>query len=224
MLSSVVVTHLVAMATDAGVEPLRASRLLAIMATVAAFGKIVFGRLADRAGVQTAYAVSIVLEMIAIGGILLLPTSLALEGITAVLGLGIGGNLPLSAALIARTFGPTAFGPMMGMKTMLMTPLVATGTPSRAGSSTRRAAIGSPSPSSSASCCCRSGRSGVCGRRHSSPEVARRIRRDRMRKSWTQLHRVSSPVLGQIDFVEIDPASKGGEQEDQAAFSVLPPG
>ncbi len=129
MLSSVVVTHLVAMATDAGVEPLRASRLLAIMATVAAFGKIVFGRLADRAGERTAYAVSIVLEMIALGGILLLPTSLALEGITAVLGLGIGGNLPLSAALIARTFGPTAFGPMMGLKTMLMTPLVATGTP-----------------------------------------------------------------------------------------------
>ncbi len=129
MVSSVVVTHLVAMATDAGVEPLRASRLLAIMATVAAFGKIVFGRLADRAGVQTAYAVSIVLEVIALGGILLLPTSLALEGITAILGLGIGGNLPLSAALIARTFGPAAFGPMMGMKTMLMTPLVATGTP-----------------------------------------------------------------------------------------------
>lgn len=129
MLSSVVVTHLVAMATDAGVEPLRASRLLAIMATVAAFGKVVFGRLADRAGERTAYAVSIVLEVIAIGVILLLPTSLALEGITAVLGLGIGGNLPLSAALIARTFGPTAFGPMMGMKTMLMTPLVATGTP-----------------------------------------------------------------------------------------------
>lgn len=129
MLSSVVVTHLVAMATDAGVEPLRASQLLTIMATVAAFGKIVFGRLADRAGVQTAYAVSILLELAALGGILLLPTSLALEGITAVLGLGIGGNLPLSAALIARTFGPTAFGPMMGMKTMLMTPLVATGTP-----------------------------------------------------------------------------------------------
>lgn len=129
MLSSVVVTHLVAMATDAGIEPLRASRLLAIMATVAAFGKIVFGRLADRAGERTAYAVSIVLEVVALGGILLLPTSLALEGITAILGLGIGGNLPLSAALIARTFGPTAFGPMMGMKTMLMTPLVATGTP-----------------------------------------------------------------------------------------------
>ncbi len=129
MLSSVVVTHLVAMATDAGVEPLRASRLLAIMATAAAFGKIVFGRLADRAGVQTAYAVSIMLEVVALGGILLLPTSLALEGITAILGLGIGGNLPLSAALLARTFGPAAFGPMMGMKTMLMTPLVATGTP-----------------------------------------------------------------------------------------------
>ncbi|MBK7952432.1 MAG: MFS transporter [Deltaproteobacteria bacterium] len=129
MLSSVVVTHLVAMATDAGVEPLRASRLLAIMATVAAFGKIAFGRLADRAGERTAYAVSIVLEVVALGGILLLPTSLALEGITAILGLGIGGNLPLSAALVARTFGSAAFGPMMGMKTMLMTPLVATGTP-----------------------------------------------------------------------------------------------
>ncbi|MBY0401343.1 MFS transporter, partial [Myxococcota bacterium] len=129
MLSGVIVTHLVAMATDAGVEDSRAANLITIMATVAAFGKVAFGRLADRAGERTAYAVAIGLEVIALCGLLLLPTSLALEGITAVLGLGIGGNLPLSAALIARTFGPTAFGPMMGLKTMLMTPLVATGTP-----------------------------------------------------------------------------------------------
>ncbi|MEZ4334939.1 MAG: MFS transporter [Myxococcota bacterium] len=129
MLSSVIVTHLVAMATDAGVEPLRASRLLAIMATVAAFGKIVFGRLADRAGERTAYAVAIAFEIAALLGMLLLPTSLALEGITAVLGLGIGGNLPLSAALLARAFGPAAFGSMMGLKTLLMTPLIAVGTP-----------------------------------------------------------------------------------------------
>lgn len=129
MLSSVVVTHLVAMATDAGIEPLRASRLLAIMATVAAFGKVVFGRLADRAGERTAYAVSIALEMAALLGLLLLPTSLALEAVTALLGLGIGGNLPLSAALLARTFGSAAFGSMMGMKMLLTTPLVAMGTP-----------------------------------------------------------------------------------------------
>jgi MFS family permease len=129
MLSSVIVTHLVAMATDAGVETLRASRLISIMALVAAFGKVVFGRIADRAGERTAYALAIGLETIALVGILVLPTSYALEGITALLGLGIGGNLPLSAALLARTFGPAAFGSMMGMKTLLMTPLIATGTP-----------------------------------------------------------------------------------------------
>lgn len=129
MLSSVVVTHLVAMATDAGVEPLRASRLLMIMATVAAAGKVVFGHLADRAGEKTAYALSIGIELVALAGVLWLPTSWALEAIIALLGLGIGGNLPLSAALLARTFGAGAFGSMMGMKMLLMTPLVATGTP-----------------------------------------------------------------------------------------------
>ncbi|HPG24828.1 MAG TPA: MFS transporter, partial [Myxococcota bacterium] len=102
MLSSAVVTHLVAMATDAGIEPLRASRLLAILAMVAAAGKILFGRLADRAGERAAYAVAISLEVAALGGILLLPTSLVLEGVIAVFGLGIGGNLSLSTALLAR--------------------------------------------------------------------------------------------------------------------------
>ena len=129
MLSSVVVTHLVAMATDAGVAPLRASRLLTLMATGALVGKIVFGRLADRSGERTAYAIAIAIEMVALVGILLLPTGWMLEGVTLLLGLGVGGNLPLSSALLARAFGPAAFGRMMGMKLLLLTPLVATGTP-----------------------------------------------------------------------------------------------
>jgi MFS family permease len=129
MLSSVVVTHLVAMATDSGIEPLRASRLLTLMATGALAGKVVFGRLADGAGERVAYAVAIAIEMVSLVGLLMLPRGWGLEGVTLLLGLGIGGNLPLSAALLARAFGPAAFGSMMGMKMLLLTPLVATGTP-----------------------------------------------------------------------------------------------
>jgi MFS family permease len=47
----------------------------------------------------------------------------------ALFGLGIGGNMPLSAALLARAFGPAAFGPMMGLMMPLLTPLVSSGTP-----------------------------------------------------------------------------------------------
>lgn len=128
-LSSVIVTHLVAMATDSGIEAGRASRLLSLMAMIAAFGKLVFGRLADRAGERFAYGVAIVLEIVAFVGLMILPTNLLLEGTIVILGLGIGANLPLSAALLARTFGTSAFASMMGLKMLLITPLVSTGTP-----------------------------------------------------------------------------------------------
>ena len=42
---------------------------------------------------------------------------------------GVGGNLPLSAALLSRAFGPAAFRPMLGLESLLAMPLVAAGTP-----------------------------------------------------------------------------------------------
>jgi MFS family permease len=129
MLSGAIVTHLVPLATDRGLDPMQASGLLSVMAAAALAGKPLFGFLADRWGERSAYALSITLEALALVGLTLAPSGALLFGVMALFGLGIGGNMPLSAALVARAFGPAAFGPMMGLMMPLLTPLVSSGTP-----------------------------------------------------------------------------------------------
>jgi MFS family permease len=129
MLSSAIVTHIVAFATDQGLDAMQASGLLSVMALGALAGKLLFGFLSDRWGERGAYALAIGLELLGLLGLTTAPTGTAVYAVMAVFGLGIGGNLPLSAALLARAFGPAAFGPMMGLMAPLLTPIVSAGTP-----------------------------------------------------------------------------------------------
>jgi MFS family permease len=129
MLSSAVVTHIVALATDQGMDVVQASGLLSILAMGALAGKPLFGLLSDRFGERGAYALAIALEVLGLAGLTTAPGGSALLAVVVVFGLGIGGNLPLSSALLARAYGPAAFAPMMGLMMPLLTPLVSTGTP-----------------------------------------------------------------------------------------------
>lgn len=129
MLSSAVVTHIVPLGTDQGMDPMQASGLLSVLAMGALAGKPLFGFLADRWGERGAWALAIVLELVGLVGLTTAPSGGMLLAVVALFGLGIGGNLPLSGALLARTFGPAAFAPMMGLMMPLLTPIVSTGTP-----------------------------------------------------------------------------------------------
>jgi MFS family permease len=44
-------------------------------------------------------------------------------GVVLLTGIGLGGTLPLSSALLARAFGREAFGPMMGLMWPIAIPL-----------------------------------------------------------------------------------------------------
>ncbi|MCH2170619.1 MFS transporter [Myxococcota bacterium] len=129
MISSSVVAHSVALATDAGLDALSASWLLSLIAAGAVLGKLVFGELADRAGERPAFYISLVLQIAGLLGVTELKGEVSLFLSMAVLGLGIGGVLPLSAVLLARVFGPAAFAPVMGLMAPLFTPLVSVGPP-----------------------------------------------------------------------------------------------
>lgn len=129
MLSGAMVTHVVAFATDSGIPPLEASGLLSVMALGAVAGKLVFGYLADRFGERAAYILALAVEGIGLASLTAEPTGTLLFAVMLFFGLGVGGNLPLSAALLTRVFGPAAFGPMLGLKSLLAMPLVAVGTP-----------------------------------------------------------------------------------------------
>ncbi|MCA9510480.1 MAG: MFS transporter [Myxococcota bacterium] len=129
MLSGAVVTHLVAFATDQGLDRVRAPALLSVLALGALAGKPVFGLLADRIGERRAYALAIVLQIAGLLALAAAPSGVALFAVAALFGFGNGGNLPLSGALVARAFGPALFGPMMGFAMLVLTPIVAAGTP-----------------------------------------------------------------------------------------------
>ena len=127
--TTAVMTHIVAFGTDIGFNAEQAAGLLAALAGGAAAGKIVFGWLANRIGEQGALYVAIVMEAI---GIAALAISMPFAGfvlLALLLGLGVGGVMPLAAALLARAFGPEAFGPMMGLMTPMMIPLQSIGAP-----------------------------------------------------------------------------------------------
>ena len=131
--SGTVQGHGVAFGTDIGLESSQAAWILSLMAGGAAAAKIVFGWLANRIGEQSALFISIAMQGM---GILALTFSMPFDALIVVallVGLGFGGVMPLSAALLARSFGPQDFGPMMGLMTPLMIPFQALGAPFAAG-------------------------------------------------------------------------------------------
>ncbi len=127
--TTAVLTHVVAFGTDIGLSAGQAAGLLSALAAGAAAGKIVFGWLAGRLGEQAALVVAIVMEGVGIVALAFSVPFTSLVLIALLLGLGVGGVMPLGAALLARAFGPEAFGPMMGLMTPMMIPLQSSGAP-----------------------------------------------------------------------------------------------
>lgn len=113
-------THLVAFATDLGIDRERASLLLSVAAAFGMLGKLVFGGIVDRIDRRGAFWLMVGVQ--GLGWLLLLrdPGYAALLVAAAVLGLGSGGSLPISGALVGATFGRMAFGRVMGLMSPVM--------------------------------------------------------------------------------------------------------
>jgi len=113
---SAMIAHGVALATDAGHATGEASFLIPAIAGAAALAKLLFGWLSERIGERVSIGVA-ALSM-AIGALGVAEFSGAYEvliGSAALLGLGMGGVMPLQAALTARAFGAANFGPVIGL-------------------------------------------------------------------------------------------------------------
>jgi MFS family permease len=131
--TTAVMTHVVAFGTDMGLTAARAAWLLSALAAGAAAGKIIFGWLAGKIGEQGALFVAIAMEGVGMLGFAIPMPFTPLVLTASLLGLGVGGVMPLAAALLARAFGAEAFGPMMGLMTPLMIPFQSVGAPFAAG-------------------------------------------------------------------------------------------
>jgi len=131
--TTAVMTHLIPYATDIGFEASEAAWVMSALAAGAVSGKIVFGWLAERIGEQAALYVSLVSQGVGVAALILETPFAALLAIALGLGVGLGGVMPLVAALMARAFGPTEFGPMMGLMGPMMIPFQMVGAPIAAG-------------------------------------------------------------------------------------------
>ncbi len=107
-------THLVAFATDRAIAPQRASLLLSVVAGFGMAGKLCFGAIADRVEVRRAFWLMVGTHALAWLILLSEPGFPGMLAAAAVFGLGTGGNLPVSGALVGATFGRAAFGTVMG--------------------------------------------------------------------------------------------------------------
>ncbi len=129
MVTSAVMLHVPAHATDIGFTSAQGASFISAIAIGAAIAKIAFGWLARRIGELRSLQLAFAMQGV---GTLALNFATEIEpmlAIVSLLGLGLGGVAPLAAALLARAFGPAAFAPMMGLMTPIMIPFQSIGQP-----------------------------------------------------------------------------------------------
>ncbi|MCR9094266.1 MAG: MFS transporter [bacterium] len=122
----------IAFAVDRGIDPLRASVIVAAMALGAGAGKLVFGWLGGRFGEPVAFAIALGLQVVTLAGYLVFASYEILLVISLVYGLGLGGISPLQVALLARVVGARSFAPAQGLIGPIQIPFQIAG-PSLAG-------------------------------------------------------------------------------------------
>jgi MFS family permease len=110
-----VLNHIVAFGTDAGFTPSRAALLASLISAGAALGKLVFGYLSDRIGEVNAFTLSCLGFAAGLALLTQLEGYVLVAACGALIGVALGGQLPVSSALMARAFGRDQVGPKMGM-------------------------------------------------------------------------------------------------------------
>ncbi|MFU8814946.1 MAG: MFS transporter [Pseudomonadales bacterium] len=121
--------HLFAHITDIGIDPLRASLVLSVMAGLALVSKPVFGWLVDKLDPRVSVMVSLLTQLLGVGLLLFAGSFLPVLLAAAAFGFGFGGMVPLRNALTAIGFGALSFGEVGGAMRTAMAPLTLGGMP-----------------------------------------------------------------------------------------------
>lgn len=119
-----------ALFTDAGHAIPRADTAMATVALGAALGKLAFGALGVRIGERATFATALLAQATSMAA---LPSCLGsyplLLAAAVVFGLALGGVMPALTALLARLYGVTGFGPVLGYMAPMLVPFQMLGAP-----------------------------------------------------------------------------------------------
>lgn len=123
MATTGLLNNIVAFGSDRNFGVSEAAWLASLCALGAAAGKVLFGWLSDRIGPAKAFEATLVSQAAGFVVLCLVEGFTPTLGVAFLAGIGIGGTLPLSNALMARVFGRAAFGPMVGLLWPIAIPL-----------------------------------------------------------------------------------------------------
>ena len=116
-----IITYLIPFAREQGIDLQTSAFMLSVYAGMAFFGKFLYGWLADR--FSPARLLTSVAAVMAVGllPMLVLNSLLVFVVSICVIGLGVGGLMPIWATLVASSFGPQAFGKVKGAMSLVLT-------------------------------------------------------------------------------------------------------
>jgi MFS family permease len=126
---SAVLTHTVPYVTDLGISPAGAALVLSASAGAGSIGKPLFGMLTDRMDKRLTLALCAGLQLIGLLMMIYVPGYAFLLIASGIFGIGMGGVVPLQAALVGAAFGRKAFGRVMGLMSPAMLPIQMLGVP-----------------------------------------------------------------------------------------------
>jgi len=118
-----VYTHVPIFSQDLGYSPIHASWIFSLAAFHAALGKIVFGRLLDYLGARKTIWISLLCHGIGIATLIFSQNLFMLLFSVMIMGLGLGGTMPLMNSTFSIAFGNVNFGKARGLMTPFMVPM-----------------------------------------------------------------------------------------------------
>ena len=118
-----VYSHIPIFSQDLGFSPIQASWIYSVAAFHAALGKIVFGKLLDYLGPRRALWISLLCHGIGIASLIFSQNLYSLLFAVMIMGLGLGGTMPLMNSTFAIAFDNVNFGKARGLAVPFMVPM-----------------------------------------------------------------------------------------------------
>jgi MFS family permease len=106
--------HLASFGVDRGLSPISAAFGISLMGLGSIFGKISLGIVSDRIGPQKVLALGLLMQAVAIFGLIASSSAVMIYFFSSIVGFGYGGTGPQMPVLAARLFGLAHLGTIFG--------------------------------------------------------------------------------------------------------------
>ncbi len=117
------VASLVPYGTDNGVDPIRATLMVSVLALANICGKLCFGVISDRVDKRKLFCIAALFGFVCFALLSMRPPYVLLVVAVFIGGLGIGGVLPIWGGMLADIFGRRSYGVVMGAMGPIHLPL-----------------------------------------------------------------------------------------------------